>query len=261
MRPRDCHGPIDAIRHRTLMAYFTGYFDESGKFQQHEIVSFCGFLDSNWADFEDNWNYLLRKHRIPYLHLSKRVLKATTKELRMYGEFIQTIKRYVEHGFAYAVDVTAFNSLHRAIKRFAKDDPHYWAFHGVLRDVIKYASALPNPSVAVVCDDEPSKACQCYTMFDRMRQDVKQPENRRVLKSIAFADDEFYPQLQAADLFSWVSRAEAMYRFRKATFPLRDLYREFVIADETKIQFTSPFWDAEHLKEVETRSLPQIKFK
>ncbi len=132
------------------------------------------------------------------------------------------------------------------------------AFYTVLRDVVKYASVLPEPSVAVICDDDAAKACQCYKMFDRLRQDSKHPENRKVLKSIAFADDQFYPQLQAADLFSWVARAESLHKFYGENYSLRELYCEFSReTKESKTKFTTGFFDSEHLKEVERRTLEE----
>jgi hypothetical protein len=125
---------------------------------------------------------------------------------------------------------------------------------------VKYAAVLPNPSVAVICDDDPAKACECYKMFDRLRQNTKQPENRRVLKSIAFAEDDFYPQLQAADLFSWVGRAESLYRFCGENYSLRDLYREFELkGPETKIDFKTSFFGGEHLKELEQNTLAALQ--
>jgi hypothetical protein len=47
-----------------FMASLYAYFDESGKFKDHKIVSFCGFV----ADFQQSeafagdWRYLLRRN-------------------------------------------------------------------------------------------------------------------------------------------------------------------------------------------------------
>jgi hypothetical protein len=254
--------PIDASPENKLMGFFQGYFDESGKYQTQKVVSFCGFLESDWSAFEEQWDYLLRRNKLANLHVSKDDLNASSERITMYRQFIHAIKKTVEHGFAMAIDVRAFESWHKVMRSAYRNDPHFVVFQVVLRDVIKYASALPEPSVSVICDDEPSKACECYKMYDVMRQNVKQPENRKVLKSITFADANFYRQLQAADLFSWVSRAESLYRFFGEEYSLRELYSEFVMAgDDFRTRFTSGFWDAAHLKEVETKSLPKLKLK
>jgi hypothetical protein len=85
------------------MTFLTGYFDESGKRQTHKIVSFCGFVDSNWSNFLDEWGYLLRRNRISCLHLSKSSLKATATVIEKYRPFVQAIKKHVEMGFGVAV--------------------------------------------------------------------------------------------------------------------------------------------------------------
>jgi hypothetical protein len=111
-----------------LMAFLHGYFDESGKYEQNRIVSFCGFATSPplWDLFEPEWEYLLRRYNISSLHLSKDSLKATPSALRMYSQFIQTIKKTIEKGFGISVHVPAFASMHKVAKRAFRDDPHYF---------------------------------------------------------------------------------------------------------------------------------------
>lgn len=178
----------------------------------------------------------------------------------MYRPFVQAIKKHVEIGFGIAVDVAGFNSIAPKFQKSLGGDPHFLAFRSVVRDIVKYSQSAPDPSVSIICDDDPEKACGCYKMFDRLRQDSKHPENRQVLKSIAFADDEFYPQLQAADLFSWVARAESLYRWHNQDFRLRELYQEFVIAStDFKLTFTSAFWSAEHLQNLNKMTLEDLQ--
>lgn len=251
--------PISAPPRFDFMGFFQGYFDESGKHQTNRVVSFCGLVDCDWDGFASAWTYQLRKNRIPALHISKDSLKATTKQLKMYRQFVRAIADNVESAFGMAVDVTAFNAMHKVFRRQFRDDAHYLVFHNVLRDVIKYVSLHPEPSVAIICDDEPSKACDCYKHFDVMRQNVKQPENRRVLKSVAFADAKFYLQLQAADLFSWVSRAECLYRFFGEDYSLRELHHEFnLMTPERKITYATAFWDAEHVAKVNQLTISHL---
>ena len=191
------------------MAFLRGYFDESGKQGQSKIVTFCGFVEADWVPFEIEWRYLLRRYKIPALHLSKDPLKATASQLAMYRHFTQVITRTVEHGFSTAIDVAGFDSLHKSVRNSLGDDSHYLAFSHVVLNVAKYASALPDPTVALVCDDDEHKACKTYEMYRQYRG--RNHQSRKILESIAFADDDYYPQLQAADLFAWVSRAEALH--------------------------------------------------
>lgn len=233
------------------MAIFQAYFDESGKHQDHKVVAFCGFLSEDWTDFNNEWNYLLRKNKIKALHFTADSFKARAEKLKLYRQFIRVISKTVQHGFGYCVDVPGFNAT-KHVKGGYKDDAHYCAFSSVIRDVVRYVQTAQGSQVAIICDDDAAKACICYKMYDRIRQNNQQPENRKILKSIAFADDDAYPQLQPADLFSWVSRAECLHRFHGENFSLRELYSEFTFDfPGTKVQFTARFWDASHLAEVE----------
>jgi hypothetical protein len=245
-------GPVGPPPRNELMAFIQAFFDESGKYQQNKVVSFCGFADSDWGRFQDEWLYLLRHHRIPHLHLSKDDLKATASRMKMYERFMRVIKTTVAKGFGIAVHVPAFMAMHRVARASLRNDPHYMAFYTVLRDVVKYASILPDPTVSIVCDDEPSKACECYKQYDVMRQNIEQSENRKVLKSIAFADAKYYIQLQAADLYSWVCRAESLYQFFGDNYSLRELLPHFsAVAPEFKLEASPAFWSEQNLKDYE----------
>jgi len=246
-------GPIGAPPANEHMAFFQAYFDESGKHQSQRVVSFCGLLNSlsSWGAFEDEWRYLLRHNKKPALHISKEDLKATAAQIKLYRPFIHVIKKYVKCGIGCTVDVKAFGMAHKSVTTGYRGDPHYLAFYTSVRDVVKYVRVLENPSVALICDDEPSKACDTYKMFDVMRQNAKQPENRQTLKSIAFADSKFYCQLQAADLFAWIGRAESLFRFFGEEYSLRELYREIQMpSTESRIDWRTSFWDSAHLREL-----------
>ena len=246
------------------MGFFTAYFDESGKYQTNRVVSFCGLLgsDLDWTNLRGEWEYLLRKNKLPYLHISKGDLKATAQQIRLYRPLVQAITKNVERGFAAMVDVAAFKETHKVIRKAFRDDPHYLVFNVALHYVIDYVERQSSPTVAVVCDDEASKACECYKSFDVMRQNAKQPENRRILKSIAFADAKFYPQLQAADLFSWASRAESLHRFFGEEFSLREIFSEFnMVSADRRIGYDSGFWDAKNLKDLSTGTTRALGLK
>lgn len=244
------------------MAFLLGFFDESGKYQKDRVVSFCGFADSEWAPFLNEWQYLLRRYKIPHLHLSKRDLNATSSNIKMYADFIRVIKKTIAKGFGISVHVPAFMALHKVPRGVFRDDPHYVAFYTAIRDVVKYANRLADPTVSIICDDEPSKACQCYKQYDVMRQDATQPENRKTLKSIAFADAKYYHQLQAADLYSWVCRAQSLYQFFGEDYSLRELASHFnLVTPEYRLELKSAFYTEKNLKEFERLCLTNKHLK
>jgi hypothetical protein len=175
----------------------------------------------------------------------------------MYEQFARAITKNVEHGFAIAVDVQSFHALHKSIKSALGDDPHFLAVDTVLQQIVDYAAVFPNPSAAIICDDDAEKACETYRRYKRAQQ--RNARFRSVLKSIAFGDDSYYPQLQAADLFSWVTRAEAFYRFFGENYSLRTIFTEFNMSyAEKKIRYDSGFWGDEHLKELGDQVLAQL---
>lgn len=234
------------------MAFFQAFFDESGKFQSQKVISFAGFIasQSGWGAFDDEWRYWLRNRKLSWLHVSKDNLKATATFIKQCRPFVDVIKKHLDCGFAMAVDVKAFEKAHKLVRKHFRQDPHYLVFNVVLRDVIKHVSEFPEPGVSIICDDEPSKACECYKMYDVMRQNTGQPDNR-VMKSISFGDAKFYYALQAADLFAWVARAESLYRFFGEEFSLRELYQEFLTPGPgTKIKYMSGFWNEDCLLQI-----------
>ena len=64
--------PIQESREQLSGVFVNAYIDESGKpFSPAMVV--CGYVApwSVWNGFQDVWDGLLRKHRIPYLHMNE----------------------------------------------------------------------------------------------------------------------------------------------------------------------------------------------
>lgn len=162
--------PAGEVPEYNLMAFLHGYFDESGKHASAKVVSFCGFVDLDWIPFHKEWTRLLRAYKLSGLHISKDKLKATTTQLKMYREFIRAIRYTVSRGLACAVDVPAFNTMHKAVRSELGDDPHYLAFSTVMMDIVKYATVVKNTQLAITCDDDQQKACDIYRFYRRAKQ-------------------------------------------------------------------------------------------
>ena len=62
------------------MASLYGYFDESGKFLDHPIVVFAGFVDGfqPWYEFYGKWNQWLRRYKIQALHAAEALRHSQT---------------------------------------------------------------------------------------------------------------------------------------------------------------------------------------
>ena len=80
------------------------------------------------------------------------------------------------------------------------------------------------------------------------------------MKSLTFADSKFYCALQAADLASWVARAESRYRFFNEDYGLRELYAELTVPMlESKIDWRSSLWSAEHLRDFNANTVKALR--
>jgi len=246
------------------MIVLNAYFDESGKQNQERFVTFAGFVSESWDDFNRVWGNRLRKYKLDGgLHLSESDMQANAQKLEMYSEFIKVIRLYVEKGIAIAADTGGFQAIHQDIREYLYDDAHFIAVESALIDLKDFSSATPDVSVNVICDDDPLKACSMYKLYNRFLQ--THTKARKMFRSIAFADDKFYPQLQAADLLAWVGRAEARHRFYNEDFPLRRLYHEFCRQDPNDIlEFESGVWTREklaNLKPIKKRLRSHAKMK
>ena len=73
--------------------------------------------------------------------------------------------------------------------------------------------------VALICDGDRSTAWDCYRHYRGIKDaDI---EIRKKIVSLGFANDEYFPALQAADMLAYLSRLEAKRRFYRDhyTFP------------------------------------------
>ena len=110
-----------------------------------------------------------------------------------------------------ALDVKGFNSLTVEAKQGigSPDDPYHLAFTRGLLEIVRYVQA--NDKISLVCDDDLQTAWDCYRHYRAIRRVDSEADSK--LASLSFADDEYFPALQAADLIAFLSRLEAKRRF------------------------------------------------
>jgi Protein of unknown function (DUF3800) len=210
----------------TPMAIFQAFLDESGKFKDKRVVSFCGFVSPQMRvrEFEDEWNGLLKqfelqcltikralRHKIPFSPNTQ--AKSAKERNEAFVPFIKCIRKHFEMGIAITVDVDAYNKWpHQAKKRIGgSEDPHYFAFLCALTGASKYVRQ--GDKFSLICDDDKATAMTCYGLYTRAR--TINPELRHKLVSITFADDDVFVPLQAADLLASLSRLEAARQFHR----------------------------------------------
>lgn len=104
------------------------YFDESGKFHDKDVISFCGWITpfQGWEALVGEWNVLLQKYQLPYLRMSslmnyrdefshlKRAWGDDKREVVLL-EFAELIRKHAGFGIGAALDAKHFRGLPQAL--------------------------------------------------------------------------------------------------------------------------------------------------
>jgi hypothetical protein len=252
--------PFGFVERKALMAYWVAHFDESGKFKDHDIISFAGFLadEQAWGNFSAEWNRLLRLHGLDYLHSvkafhfagplsSKFPARGVDARRLVLNKYVAVIKKHVEFGVACAVDAAAFRSLTTEQQRKLRN-PHYAAFLCVIGELKDYVQ--DDDKISLMCDDEQQYSVECYKLFTSIRKQDR--EMRHKFISIGFGDDRHFPQIQAADLFAGLLRHEAEMRFLGKAYQFRDVFGELMRTGEAtpQISIKGYFYRADELRKL-----------
>jgi hypothetical protein len=217
------------------MAIFQCFFDESGKFKDHEVVSFCGLCSpvSRVQEFEEEWKRLLRSCEIESLTM-KRALRHTRRlspcvdsqsaneRCEVLKPFALCIRQHFEIGVAIAVDVKAYQQLSTIAKRKigGSDDPQYMAFlSGIMGPSLRLRD---EDRMHLICDDDEGTALNCYRLYRRAK--IVNPALRDRLVALTFASDKDFAPLQAADMLSSLVRLEALRGFKRAFYEYVSLF-------------------------------------
>jgi hypothetical protein len=226
------------------MVYLQAYFDESGKFKDKDVISFCGFAGTTngWASQNERWEKLLkldgmkelkaRKALRPQSPLSPK-FKAlgTAARIQALIPFIDVLRYPLEFGISGAIDAKAFRELPADDQALLDNDPHYLAFRKAMAIILHRTDALyPRETdirIGIVCDEESGYSVECLKIFTNLRSSDSQIRKRFV--GIGFADDHYFPQLQGADFLAGIARLEASRRFFNLPFDLQELYDKFAV--------------------------------
>jgi hypothetical protein len=226
------------------MAVLYGYFDESGKAHQHKVVVFSGFVTTYdwWESLGDEWKRLLRQYNLPALHF-----KSEKKRTSMLKKFIDVIRTQVEYGVTVAVKVDAFDALPVALKKEIGGDAHYLAFKSVVFAIVNRMAMEPGSTINFTCDEDEATTLKCYKWYKQIKS--QEATMRSKLVSFCVADDEHFPQLQAADVFAALTRAEAERQLLGVTSEMQTLFEHLNRQDEHgRLTFHGLFVDERNLQ-------------
>jgi hypothetical protein len=140
--------------------------------------------------------------------------------------FARTIVEGIGLGVIGAIDVRAYKlpTLHR-LRLNIDDDPHYFAFFLVISLIMGYWRVPSDYTMGLILDDEERKSMPVHKLLIRMKKESKEVKQR--IPSLCFMDDSIAPQLQAVDLFTYLSRLEAERIFLDKPHPYAMLVKVF----------------------------------
>ena len=132
------------------MALHTAYFDESGKKNDHPVVTFAGVCakQDKLHGFNEQWKVLLDQYSITSLHmidasdLNKQVGSMSAgqsfrERANALVPFADCINQHLELGLIQAWDVKGFLAMDQKVKDGVgnPDDPYYLAFARAIADL------------------------------------------------------------------------------------------------------------------------------
>ena len=227
---------LHSLKRSSIVAILQCYFDESGKHKDHPVVTFSGVCisESKIQQFDESWKALLREYELPWLHMkevSQLSRNVCTKMPRKQSEqdrnnalipFANCINQHFEYGLIQAMDVEGFNSLSKNAKFQLghTEDPYYIAFVRGLLELVNYVQG--DDKLSIICDDDKDTAWDCYRHYRGVRRAHDIIREKTV--SLTFADDKYFPALQAADMLAFLSRLEARMRFHGTRYSFRTIY-------------------------------------
>jgi hypothetical protein len=223
----------------TFMAILHSFFDESGKFQDHRVVAFCGFgaSPSQLLEFDKQWDNQLRRTGMEALHwvkarrygkaLSRKIGPQTLKErIADLKPFADCINDYLGLGVATSFEVHGYTSFAQDSKNLlgGSDNPFYVQFLRTMMLLADYAK--PEESISLTCDEDEETSWNCYRLYRRVKE--LDPNTGRRLAAISFADDIHFPALQAADMLSFLCREQALREFYGVDYEYHDFFRYLI---------------------------------
>jgi len=251
--------PLPLNEREPLMAAIYAHFDESGKFKDQAVVSFCGVIGnlSQVVSFDKEWRSFLHRQRLQHLTM-KDALKFNTplskskpalgveKRSSVLRSFADIITAHFEIGLGAAVDVRAHQApSNKKARRILGEDPHYTAFLRVLLELLEFADE--DDKISLVCDDEQTTALPCYEYYRRVKSTW--PTATKKLVNICFADDKAVTSLQAADMLSSLVRLEAKRRFNGSAYDFQSVFDALVTPrpGKQRMESTIGFWGTNEL--------------
>jgi len=256
----------------TFMAILHSFFDESGKFQDHRVVAFCGFgaSPSQLMEFDKQWENQLRRTGMEALHwvkarrygkaLSRKIGPQTLEErIADLKPFADCINDYLGVGVALSFEVHGYTSFAPQSKQLlgGSDNPFYMQFLRTVMLLVDYAK--PEEHISMMCDENEETAWNCYLLYRKVKE--VDPTAGRRLVALTFANDVYFPALQAADMLSFLCREQALGQFYGIDYEYHEFFRYLTKPrGSSSLEWRVAFKNEKDLKKLD-KSLSKLKPK
>jgi hypothetical protein len=204
-----------------LMAFITGYFDESSDAQTNSplVYTVAGYVstDVKWLDFQKEWKAVLDRENL--LHFSMKELSKIKKsknwtieqETSFLQELHSIIKKTYLCGFSVSLILNDYNSFSDEIKS-QLGSPHFLTTAFLMLLISSWTSDnnLKEPILYVFEKGDEGKDNDLDFWFN----EIFTPEMRNFfrIESFAFREKKFTP-LQSADILAYETRKDINRRY------------------------------------------------
>jgi Protein of unknown function (DUF3800) len=230
------------IERSNWLVVISAFFDESGKFRDHSMVSLSGVagLSEDFSAFNDDWRRELYRAGLKTLTMKetlrvdlplskKRPAKGIKNRIDDLLPFVKCIRTHLKLVICMAVDVEAFKALPSDAQRDLGNNPHYVAFTRILLEILE--PIKKEDALSIICDDEEETALPMYKLYRKVKLAWKDAKER--LAALCFADDQVFVQLQAADMVASLTRLDARQKLRGDANPFGPLFEAFSKPEES----------------------------
>ena len=235
------YSPVPYADPSEWLMLISAFFDESGKFKDHSVVSLSGVagVREDLNRMGDAWKrelyrcgltvLTMKRALNPNLPLSKkRPATGIDNRIDALMPFVKCIRRHLKLVIARAVDAEAFRALTSEQQKDLGNNPHYIAFVRVLLEILEPISK--EDKLSIICDDEEETAIPMYRLYRKVRLAWRDARER--LSSICFSDDQVFAPLQAADMVASLTRLNARQLIHGDTNLYAPLFEAFSQPEE-----------------------------
>ncbi len=216
-------------------ALLHGYFDDSGKLQDHDVTALCGWISQlqDWEKFALEWNALLEKHNISDFHMAQ--LKGKCDFL---PEFVDLIKRNILCGVGAAINTSVYRSMPQPFRNKA-GHPHFLAFSTVVRLAIDRVEAYAqhvglgnSVFLSLIFDQDEQLSQECFKLLNKLKK-IDERVRRRVT-GLCFCSRRQLPPLQAADMIAYETRREVDRRIYHPDHVVSEIFSAMTTKDPSR---------------------------